>query len=216
MAFHDILFPLAIAVGGAIGPARPLEIVTARGGTERRNLPKADSRRRYEISVPPGDEVAQDALLHHWEGRRGGLYSFPVKNPLDHASAAPGVTPGASDQVLGTGDGARTQFQLLKTYEPGGPFPYARPITKPVIAGVVVSLNGTPQASGWSVARLTGIVTFSTPPGAGVVVRAGWAEHHDHVRYDGELLPATLHFGDGQGRLVTEYSGVNLIEVLGE
>ena len=52
---------------------------------------------------------------------------------MDGKSCAPSGTPGPADQRIGTGDGATTAFQLVKTYG-AGYAPYARPIAKPVAA----------------------------------------------------------------------------------
>lgn len=215
MAFHDHPFPVSIAVGAQIGPTRPLEVVTARSGVEARNLPAAASRRRFTLTVPPGAEDVQEALLHFWEGRRSGLYSFPLRDPADHKSCARSATPAATDQALGTGDGATVAFQLVKTYEPAGPNPWARSITKPVVASVKVALDGVEQLTGWSVARLTGVVTFDVAPGAGVAVTAGY-EFDVPVRFEAPELIETILFRDDtlarEG--VTEYSDVTLIEDL--
>ena len=62
-----------------------------------------------------------------------------------------------------------------------------RPITKPVAGTVVVSLNNVSQPSGWSVDTTTGVITFGTAPGAGVIVRAGF-EFDVPVRFDDEEL----------------------------
>jgi uncharacterized protein (TIGR02217 family) len=64
-------------------------------------------------------------------------------------------------------------FQLQKLYQRGSQT-YTRLIYHPIVATVVVALNGTPQASGWSVGRLTGEVTFDTPPSPGQAVTAGF------------------------------------------
>ncbi len=78
------------------------------------------------------------------------------------------------DQLLGTGDGTRTDFQLLKTYADAGGG-VERVIAKPVAGTVVVSVAGslTPP---WDFAcdPATGVVVFSTPPAAGAAVRAGF------------------------------------------
>src|SRR4029453_17117387 len=74
-------------------------------------------------------------------------------------------------QLLGTGDGTQTEFQLLKHY-PSGSVIEVRTISKPVAGTVKVYLDGVEQLSGWSVDTTTGLVTFSTAPAAGVEVTA--------------------------------------------
>ena len=89
-----------------------------------------------------------------------------------------------------TGNGAATLFQLAKRYSSGAQS-WTRTITKPVAGTVTVALNGTPQASGWSVSTATGLVTFTTAPAAGVAITAGF-EFDVPVRFDSDALDVTL------------------------
>ena len=47
------------------------------------------------------------------------------------------------------------------------------------------------QLSGWTLDAATGIVTFTTAPGSGVIVRAGF-EFDVPVRFDTDTLDVTL------------------------
>jgi uncharacterized protein (TIGR02217 family) len=87
------------------------------------------------------------------------------------------VLPGAQGQLLGTGDGAQTQFQLVKHY-PSGSVIEVRTISKPVAGTVKVYLDGMEQLSGWSVDTTTGLVTSGTAPGLGVD-RPHGGDHRD-------------------------------------
>ena len=68
---------------------------------------------------------------------------------------------------------------------------WTRAITKPVAGTVSIALNGTPQASGWSVSAATGLITFTTAPAAGVAITAGF-EFDVPVRFDTDALDVTL------------------------
>lgn len=98
---------------------------------------------------------------------------------------------GPTDQPIGTGNGAATLFQLTKRYTSGAQS-WTRAITKPVAGTVTVALNGTPQASGWSVSTATGLITFTTAPAAGVAITAGFPEFDVSVRFDTDALDVTL------------------------
>ena len=74
---------------------------------------------------------------------------------------------------------------------PAGAQVWTRSITRPVAGSVTVALNGTPQASGWSVSTATGLVTFTTAPAAGLAVTAGF-EFDVPVRFDTDTLDVTL------------------------
>jgi hypothetical protein len=55
--------------------------------------------------------------------------------------------PAATDQAIGTGDGARKTFALAKTYG-SGPTAVVRPIAKPVAGTVKVAVAGVALAAG--------------------------------------------------------------------
>lgn len=195
--FHEVRFPANISYGSSGGPERRTDVVTLRSGSEERNAIWANSRRRYNAlyNVRKWSEI--ETVLAFWEERRGRLYGFRWKDWVDFRSAPHGVTITASDQQIGVGDGAETDFQLAKTY--GSSFsPWTRDIPKPVAGTVRVSIGGVEQMSGWSVDVTTGIVTFSSPPGASAIVRAGF-EFDVPVRFDAdrfEISHSGFELGD--------------------
>ncbi len=134
-AFHEILFPLDIALNSAGGPERRTEIVALGSGREERNARWAHSRRRYDAGYGVKTLRGAVAVVAFFEERRGQLHGFRWRDRLDHSSAAPGVAVSPLDQAIGIGDGETASFALKKTY--GGAFaPYARPIAKPVAGSV--------------------------------------------------------------------------------
>jgi uncharacterized protein (TIGR02217 family) len=96
----------------------------------------------------------------------------------------------ATGQLLGTGDDAQTQFQLVKHY-PSGSVIEVRTITKPVAGTVKVYLDSVEQLTGWSVDTTTGIVAFGTPPALGVEVTADF-EFDVPVRFDTDHMAVTI------------------------
>lgn len=190
MAFHEVRFPDNISRGARGGPERRTQIVELASGDEERNASWADSRRRYDVSygIRRADDL--DAVVQFFEARNGRLHGFRFKDWSDYKSCQPSGTPGASDQMIGTGDGSTTTFQLVKRYASGAQA-WMRTITRPVAGSVTVSLGGTPQPSGWTVDAATGFITFASAPGNGVVVRAGF-EFDVPVRFDSDTLDVTL------------------------
>ncbi len=187
MAFHQVRFPLDIALGARGGPERFTEIVTLGSGAEERNARWADSRRRYDAGYGIKSLADMQIVLAFFEERRGRFHSFLWRDPLDHSSSTPEAAILPGDQPLGTGDGTNVQFQLKKRY--GGSFdPYDREITKPVAASVRVALDGV-EISGadFSVDDLTGSITFNVAPGAGVAITAGF-EFDLPVRFESDHL----------------------------
>ena len=190
MAFHEVRFPDSISRGARGGPERRTQVVELASGDEERNASWANSRRRYDVAygIRRADDLA--AVVAFFEARNGRLHGFRFKDWGDYKSCLPSGTPSPTNQATGTGDGTTTAFQLVKRYASGSQT-WVRTITKPVAGSVAVALNGTPQASGWSVDTTTGVITFATAPGAGVTITAGF-EFDVPVRFDTDLLDVTL------------------------
>ena len=159
--FHEVRFPLDVALRGAGGPSRLTEIVTLGSGREHRNSRWADSRRRYDAGFGIRDLDALHAVLSFFEERRGRLYGFRYRDRVDHRSGPPtrGVSP--IDQTIGIGDGATGTFALAKTYG-SGPAPYRRAIAKPIAGSVRVAVDGVEVAAAKArCAPVHGLVTFA-------------------------------------------------------
>lgn len=184
MAFHEVRFPTNLSFGSVGGPERRTEIVTLANGFEERNTPWAHSRRHYDAGVGLRSLDDVEALIAFFEARRGQLHGFRWKDWSDYKSCLPSGTVGPQDQVIGTGDGVKTAFQLSKTYQ-SGPQSYRRVITKPVGGTVRVAVAGDPKIESleFSVDLATGTVTFTVPPDLGVTVTAGF-EFDVPVRFD--------------------------------
>lgn len=210
MAFHQVRFPLDIALGAQGGPQRLTDIVQLASGREERNQRWAHARRRYNAGYGIKSRADMQAVLEFFEERRGRFHAFLWRDGLDWTSRGDGRMPTASDQVIGTGDREAKTFQLTKRY--GANFdPYLRPITKPLAETVMVSVGGTVLAqSAFEVDALTGRVTLDTAPGNGAVVRAGFA-FDVPVRFDTDRLDIELSGFDAA--LVPN---IPLIEVIGQ
>ena len=187
-AFHDILFPLEIALAASGGPERRTEIVTLGSGYEERNARWANSRRKYDAGYGVKSLNNLSTVVAFFEERRGRLHGFRFRDRLDNASCLPSLTPTANDQILGEGDGIKTTFQLIKTY--GSSFdPYVRDITKPVDGSVLVAVNGNISAP--QIDHSTGKIIFTTPPINGAIISAGY-RFDVPVRFDSDKLNVNL------------------------
>ncbi len=192
--FHEVRFPTAIAFGASGGPERRTDIVSLGSGFEERNSRWANSRRRYNAGYGVRSLDDLHAVVAFFEERRGRLYGFRWLDRIDCKSCAPEATPAATDQAIGTGDGATATFQLVKTY--GSTYaPYARGVTKPVAGSVLVAVDGTPANEGadWTCDTTTGVVTFEAGsiPASGAAVTAGF-QFDVPVRFDTETLDINL------------------------
>ena len=201
--FHDVSFPMKLALGASGGPERRTEIVPLASGGEARNARWSGSRRRWDIggAVTRLDEL--NTLIAFFEARRGRLHGFRFRDFTDDRSTQPEQAVSATDQNLGTGDGVQTVFQLVKDY--GG---VSRDILKPVAGTLKIAFDGTEQTSGFTLDDTTGQVTFDAPPVAGAVITAGFL-FDCPARFDTDRLETVLE-AFGAGRIVS----VPIIELL--
>lgn len=206
MGFHPVRFPLDVALGARGGPERATDVATLASGREERNSRWAHSRRRYNAGYGVKSRADMQAVLAFFEERRGRFHAFLWRDALDFSSGT-GTAPAPTDQLLGTGDGASTSFQLVKRYGAAHD-PYLRPITKPVAESVRLAVDGSELAvEAFSVDAMTGVVTLSLPPIAGAAVTAGYL-FDVPVRFDTDRLDIELSTFDG-----AEAPAIPLIEV---
>lgn len=191
-SFHEVRFPTDIALGAVGGPMRRTEVVTLGSGREQRNARWSASRRKYNAGygVKTLDDLSE--VLSFFEERRGKLYGFRYRDPLDHKSARPKNNITNTDQLIGIGDALRVSFQLAKTYgiNEGA---WKREIKKPVSSSVLVSVDGEEQTieTDYSCNFKTGEIEFNEPPAIGQIVKAGF-EFDVPVRFDADEVLVNL------------------------
>lgn len=194
MSFHEIRFPTHISRGAQGGPERRTDVVVMGSGREERNARWAHSRRVYNAGYGVRGLDDLNAVVAFFEERRGRLYGFRWRDHFDWKSCPPSATPAPLDQSLGTGDGVRTSFQLVKVYG-AAHAPYAREIRKPVAGTVRVAVSGAEQTVGtaYLLDSATGMVTFlpGHVPALGALVTAGF-EFDVPVRFDTDRLDVSL------------------------
>ena len=181
-------FPLAVALGSRGGPVRRTQVVRLASGREVRNAQWRGSVRRWEASF--GVRCAADvaAVVALFEASGGRAVPFLWRDPLDHSSSA-GAAPEPTDQVIGTGDGQTTAYQLTKTYGDA-----VRVIDRPVPNSVTVAVDGVPVAADVNV---TGLVTLAAAPEPGAVVTAGFL-FDVLARFDTDELLMGVEPGGGE------------------
>jgi uncharacterized protein (TIGR02217 family) len=172
MAFHNVSLPPALQYGSVFGFGFATLVQETASGHEFRVARQSQARHRYRPikQIQTTEEAIE--LKEFAIGRRGSLHSFRLKDWLDYTSNADGKTaPTMLDQVLGTGDGTTTQFQLLKVYDTDGDAPYTRTITLPVSGTVLVAVEGVLSEVTVSSA---GVITLGAAPALGEIVTAGF------------------------------------------
>lgn len=155
--FDEVYLPLGVMQQIKVEIFYPVRVVPLASGLEQRLRHRRQARRRYELSAEALTPELARALLSFHAGRGGALRGFRLRDPLDFM---------VTDQVLGTGDGQRTQFSVV-----GGTGEAQRRILKPRATGAVVKLDQVPlDPSAFLVDEIGGAIGFSTPPRIGQVV----------------------------------------------
>ena len=114
-------------------------------------------------------------MMDFFNSSGGAFDAFLLTDPSDSS---------VTGQVIGTGDGVKVTFQLVRQLVPGG---FVEAIIAPNVVSTIY-LNGTPTIGTYTVDPLTGLVTFISPPGAGVVITV------DYTYYFRVWFPDALDF----------------------
>lgn len=204
-AFDDVDFPLAIGLGADVSPTFSTAVVTTASGHEQRNAAWASGRLRYDAGPGVRSEADVQTLLAFFRARRGAAKAFRFRDPLDHSSNRMTGTPTPIDVLLGTADGTRVRFDLVKLYGTGDDAEVRR-ITRPLAGSVRIAVDGEEWTSGWQVGP-AGHILFALPPAAGARVTVGFL-FDVPVRFESDQLDIS-----GHGPLAGEVPHVPLIEV---
>ena len=170
-AFDAVDFPLAIGREAVAVTEFSTQIIASPSGHEQRASEWAEARMRYDAGPGVRSEADVRTLADFFRARRGAARGFRFRDPFDGSSAADGGMPGAEDQLLGTGDGSRRQFALVKRYGDGDAV-QMRAIRLPVDGSVRASVDGIETAA-FAVTG-AGELLFDAPPPPGAAVRAGF------------------------------------------
>lgn len=207
---HYSVFPDEIAYGSSGGPSFDNVIVQ---GDSRRVVVMQRSgvaQHVYDVGFGVRSDTHLTALKTFFLARKGSANAFPYKDWSDFRSSTsnagasgPDWSVSTGDQLLGSGNGIQTQYQLIKTYT-DGVSSYVRTIRLPKDGTVRVWVNGAELMSGWTVNLTTGLVTLASPPALGHPVRATF-EFYVACRFGpgtDKLLQMTLEqFDDGSAHV---------------
>jgi uncharacterized protein (TIGR02217 family) len=184
MSFHEIRLPVDVERGAVGGPGFKTTVTPLASGHEQRNGDWLYARGNYDISYGITTKETFRDVLQFFYARRGRLFGFRFKDWSDFQG---------TDEAIGTGDGAQTQFQLSRTYTDAGNS-YVRPIVKPVENTITVALDGTPTTA-FTADTTTGVITMDAAPANGVAVTASF-EFDVPVRFEEDSLDVRLQWED--------------------
>lgn len=143
----QVNLPSDIETGAKYGPTWQTSIVPLSSGNEQANSDWSIGRLAGDISYGIQSQADYMAVLDFFNARRGMGRGFLFHDWTDDTLTA---------EPQGVGDGTNRTFLLIKTYEPDGPNPYVRRITRPnnditvyVNAVLVDASLYTTGAGGW-------------------------------------------------------------------
>lgn len=219
MSFHDVKFPDDIGYGSQGGPGFKTDIITSDSGKEQRVVRWSQVRHKYNVAYGIRNYTDLADVKDFYMGRMGAAYTFRFKDWADCNSTGSGSDVSLTgesiddeDQLIDTGDGVETTYQLVKRYTSGS-VTRVRNITKPVAGTVRIGVNAVEQMSGWSINTSTGVITFDAAPTDGHDITWG-GEFDTHCRFDesvDDVLNMTMDsFGGGS------FPSIEIIEVIDE
>ena len=195
-SFLDKLFPQAVAYGMQGGPAFATDVISFVNGKEQRNQKRENGIAAWDAAhgLKTPDQMA--ILIAFFREMRGRAHGFRFHDWLDYQ---------LTNELIGTGTGAQTAFNITKTY--GTTNPEVRRIYKPAAsswsdsyytyAAPVVKLNDVVQVSGYTIDYDLGTVTFSVAPGAAVTVKIT-CDFHVPARFDTDKMNVAIPNFDAQ------------------
>ncbi len=181
MAFSEERFPTDISYGSTGGPEYSTDIVITTGGHEKRNINWSDARAKYNAAHGVKTQAQLDNLIAFFRARKGRANGFRYKDWTDYS---------AIGQIIASGDGTTTTFQLIKNYISGLDIE-TRNIVKPVAGTVNIYVDSILQVSGITIDSTTGIITFSTAPANSTIISADF-EFDVPTRFDTDRLSASI------------------------
>lgn len=170
-AFDDVLYPFPLGRSTTVAPEFSTSIAVTASGHERRNSLWSDARVNFDVGPGIRSEGELAELIAFFRARRGAAKGFRISDPFDHSSNGMTGSPTQLDQLIGIGDGQKADFQLIKAYGQGDD-PQIRPITRPRLETLVVSVDGNAVLD-WTVSQ-KGLLSFSQAPATGAEIRAGF------------------------------------------
>jgi len=193
MAFLETpRFPDDIAYGSKGGPMYNTSVIRLESGFEKRNKNWSFPLSQFDVAYGIRREASMYSLIEFFHAVSGRTHGYRFKDFSDYKSTTDMSTSVSdTDQLIGIGDNAEVDFQLIKTYTKGA-LSQTRNIKKPITGTVVMSLDDVPEA-GFTVDTVTGIVTFSVAPAAAVEVKAGY-QYDVPVRFESDSLDAKWEF----------------------
>ena len=179
----DNRFPEAISYGALGGPKYNTSISQTAGGHEKRIGVWPVALCEYDVAHAIKTPAEFAELLAYFRAHKGKLYGFRFKDWSDYQAAG---------QVIGIGDDATLNFQLVKRYTVSALWEEVRTIYKPVAGTVKVYVDSVEQTetTDYTVDYSTGIVSFLSAPATDEEITADF-EFDVPVRFDTDQMASS-------------------------
>jgi len=200
-----VRLPINVEQGAVGGPGFRTTVIIAISGIEQRTSDWDSCRGHWDIGYGISGTSSLATVIALFRACMGRAFSFVFRDWSDFT---------ATSEAFGTGDGAETEFQLIKTYSSinyvtsAVARSYVRNITKPIETTLVIKDNGSTVSTSDYTVSSTGLITFDTAPTTGHALT--WTGEFDvPVRFDIDDLPVSMEMTDF-GRI----RGIRIVEVL--
>lgn len=205
MAFLPIRIPVNIERGSKGGPLFDARITKLASGFEKVHQLWAKNKMVFDIGygIQNGDDLEE--ILTFFMVVNGPNNQFLYKDWLGYKIE--------NQQLIATGDGTTTAFQIIKTYSYGG-YSYDRPVYHPISGTLEVyesAVQGT-EGVDYTVDYTTGVITFTSPPAMSAPITVN-AEFDIRVRFMDKNLDITQLVFDQTGKLSGSAPSIPLISV---
>jgi uncharacterized protein (TIGR02217 family) len=210
--FAEERLELGYDYGAVGGQSFSTTIIRTADEREQRNVNQSLPLGRWQlgdrnIAESATDQIAEVSYLTKFHSdRRGSYQGFRYKDWADYKAVG---------EVIGYGNGIKTDFQLLKSYRAGNAVTY-RPIQKPVVGTVDILVNGinvinTPN-HGWVVDHKLGTVRNNTPLPVGAILSCNF-EFDVPVWFETDEIGWSLEgYDDESGDVIYKLSSVFVVE----
>lgn len=184
MAVDNVIMDERMALGFKGGPTFSTDKLPTVSGQERRLQNRSIAIHSYVWGFQNTSLELEEQLKAFFFDRRGDFKVWLLKDWSDYSAVL---------EPLGAGTGALTTFQLVKTYSAGFN-PYVRAIRHIKTGTLSVYVNGVLQTlTTHYTVNATGLVTFVSAPGSGLVVTASY-EFYVPVRFEGDRFVSIVDY----------------------
>lgn len=193
MAFREERLPVMIERGALGGPRFNTTVLPLESGHEQRNQNWQEALQAFNLSYglrKKDDRTAlagYDTIRAFFYKMRGRAFGFRFKDWTDFQ---------INNQLIGTGDGTQTAYQVFKRYGAVATSFYDRDIRKLVSGTLTVFINNVEFSSAnYAVDNNTGIITFTTAPTVGQAISVT-CEFDVPVRFDSDAFDLQAQYID--------------------